>query len=75
MSKLIKRTLKDPEAKSLYSLRHSFATELIARNVQAEVASELMGHSHQTMTLSRYAKGYPVKLLKQAIDPLPTSES
>ncbi len=75
MSSLIKRTLDDPENKSLHSLRHSFATELICNDVQSDVVSELMGHQHHTMTLSRYAKGYPIKTLKDAIEKLPKFES
>lgn len=40
------------ENKSLYSLRHSFATELISNNVNPAVVSELMGHSQKSLTLS-----------------------
>ena len=69
-SNLIHRTLEDPKGKSLYSLRHTFATTLIAKGVQPEVVSELMGHAHSTMTMNRYVKGYPVSTLKKAIDKL-----
>jgi len=74
MSKLftdtIHKTLKDTKGKSLYSLRHTFATTLIAKGIQPEVVSELMGHAHSTMTMNRYVKGYPIKVLKEAIDKL-----
>lgn len=60
----------DPERKSLYSLRHTFATDLIAKGVQPEIVSELMGHSHATMTMSRYVKGFPISTLKEAIERL-----
>lgn len=56
--------------KTLYSLRHSFATHLSATGIQVAIISELMGHAHSSMTMSRYSKGYPVKVLKDAIDGL-----
>ena len=58
------------KGESLYSLRHSFATHLIANEVKAEVVSELMGHAHKSMTMSRYAKGFPIKLLQEAVESL-----
>lgn len=58
------------EGESLYSLRHSFATHLVATAVRAEVLSELMGHAHKGMSLSRYAKGFPIEMLKDAVDQL-----
>ena len=66
----INRILEDNEGKSLYSLRHTFATDLIANGVQPEIVSELMGHAHSTMTMNRYVKGYPAETLKKAIDTL-----
>ena len=69
-SKLMQRHLQDTKNKSLYSLRHTFATNLIAKGVQPEIVSELMGHSHSTMTMNRYVKGYPVRVLKEAIERL-----
>lgn len=64
----IKRILEDTEGKSLYSLRHTSTTDLIANGVQPEIVSELMGHAHSTMTMNRYVKGYPIRTLKEAID-------
>jgi len=66
----IERILDDTEGKSLYSLRHTFATNLIANGVQPEIVSELMGHAHSTMTMNRYVKGYPIKVLKDAVNAL-----
>lgn len=66
----IDKLLESSEGKSLYSLRHTFATTLIANSVQPEVVSELMGHAHSTMTMNRYVKGFPIKVLKEAIDKL-----
>lgn len=66
----IDRLLENTEDKSLYSLRHTFATTLIAKDTKPEVVSELMGHAHTTMTLNRYVKGFPVAVLKKAINEL-----
>lgn len=69
-AKVLHRHLEDTKNKSLYSLRHTFATNLIAKGVQPEIVSELMGHSHSTMTMNRYVKGYPIRVLKEAIETL-----
>ena len=55
---------------TLYSLRHSFATELAAKGVEPHIISELLGHSHSGMTLSRYVKSFPIQILKDAVDTL-----
>ena len=60
------------EGGSLYSLRHSFATELAGKGVEPHIISELIGHSHGGMTLGRYVKSLPVEMLKEAIDKLPS---
>jgi len=65
-----KLEFKSKEKKSLYSLRHTFATTLIQRGADASVVSELMGHSHTTMTLSRYSTGFSIKQLKEVIETL-----
>jgi len=68
-STIIKKLdFKDKDKKSLYSLRHKFATELIQRGANPSVVSELMGHSHKTMTLSRYSTGFSVEQLKEVIE-------
>lgn len=66
--KLIDQYLLDTTRKTTYSLRHSFASELIKRGVSTDIVSELMGHAHTTMTMNRYVKGYPIKLLNEAIN-------
>jgi integrase len=53
---------------TLYSLRHSFATELASKAVEPHIISELLGHSHSGMTMGRYVKGLPVQMLKSTID-------
>jgi integrase/predicted DNA binding CopG/RHH family protein len=70
VKKLIDKYLKETDKKTTYSLRHTFASELINQNVRTEIISELMGHSHKTMTMNRYVKGYPIKVLKEAIETL-----
>lgn len=55
---------------TLYSLRHSFATILASKGVEPHIISELLGHSHGGMTLLRYVKGFPVQMLKDAVDTL-----
>jgi len=64
---LINDNLNDTEKKTTYSLRHTFASELIVKNVRSDIVSELLGHKHLGMTLSRYAKGFSVEQLNEAI--------
>ncbi len=64
---LIDENLEDSGKKTTYSLRHTFASELITRGVSSDIVSELLGHKHVGMTLSRYAKGYSVKQLYEAV--------
>ena len=66
----IKPLISDNKRKVLYSLRHSFATELKYKGVDSHIISELLGHSHQGMTFGRYASRYPLRVLKAAIDEL-----
>jgi len=64
---LIVKHLKDSDKKTTYSLRHTFASELIRRGVSSDIVSELLGHKHIGMTLSRYAKGFSVEQLYEAV--------
>ena len=70
INELIRSHISDDKRKVLYSLRHSFATDLKNNRIDPNVISELMGHSHQTMTLQRYASSYDVHILKEAIETL-----
>ena len=63
-----KLRFKDMEKKSLYSLRHRFATQLIQKGADSSIVSELMGHSHNTMTLSRYSTGFSVRQLQEVVE-------
>ena len=63
-----KLKFKDMEKKSLYSLRHRFATQLIQKGADSSIVSELMGHSHNTMTLSRYSTGFSVRQLREVVE-------
>ena len=65
---LIDNNLDDNERKTTYSLRHTFATELIQKGADTSIVSELMGHTHSTMTLSRYSTGYSVRQLKEVVE-------
>jgi len=56
------------EGKTLYSARHSFVTNLINLGVAPERVSELVGHSHKTMTMSTYFKGYDIRLLQTDVE-------
>lgn len=68
VKKWIDDSLENTDKKSLYSLRHSFATELIHRGADSSVVSELLGHSHTSMTLARYAKGFSIQRLQEVIE-------
>ena len=67
--RMISRGFKVEEG-TLYSLRHSFATDLASKGVEPYLISELLGHSHNDMTLGRYVKGFPTKLLSESINKL-----
>ena len=67
VKKRITETIINSENKSLYSLRHSFATELISKNIHPAIVSELMGHSQKSLTLSIYTKQFPLKTLQEAV--------
>ena len=64
----IDKHLQNTYKKSLYSLRHSFITHLINAKVSPEIVSELAGHSHNTMTMNTYFKGYNLEELKSGIE-------
>ncbi len=64
---LIDNNLEDTERKTTYSLRHTFASELITKGVRSDIVSELLGHKHLGMTLSRYAKGFSIEQFNDAI--------
>ncbi|WP_158044862.1 site-specific integrase [Skermanella pratensis] len=55
------------EGLCLYSLRHSFDTHLLNRQIPEIQVSELMGHVQQGQTGSRYYKGASLARLVEAI--------
>lgn len=67
VKELIDKHLKDTSKKTTYSIRHTFASELIVLGVNTDIVAELLGHKHSGMTLSRYAKGFSVQQLYDAI--------
>lgn len=66
----VKPHLTNNPRKTLYSYRHTLATQLKYKNINHLIISELMGHSHRGMTMGRYASRYPLEILKKAIDKL-----
>jgi integrase len=58
------------QGQTLYSLRHTFATQLTSKGIEPHIISELLGHTHNGMTLGRYVKGFPVELLSVVINKL-----
>jgi len=68
VKKLITENLDDTTKKTTYSLRHFFASTLILKGCSSDITSELLGHKHIGMTLSRYAKGYSVEQLNESIN-------
>lgn len=66
----VKPHLTNNPRKTLYSYRHTLATQLKYSEVNPIVISEILGHSHEGMTMGRYASRYPLEVLKEAIDKL-----
>ena len=61
-----KHITKD-KRKTFHSLRHCVADKLQKAEVEPAIISEIMGHTHETMTLKRYAKGYGIRSKYNAI--------
>ena len=53
--------------KVFHSFRHSFETALMRVHVPETVMKELTGHSHGSIDMDRYAKGFEVKQLLEAV--------
>jgi len=51
---------------SLLSLRHTFATELVAKKVDPKTVQALLGHSHIQTTLQLYAVAVEENMLAAA---------
>jgi len=72
VNKIIKKhNFKDSHKKSLYSLRHSFATDLITKGANNVLVSQLLGHSLANlggMTLTRYASGHSINQLQEVVE-------
>lgn len=64
---LIDKHLDDTAKKTTYSIRHTFASTLITKGARSDMVSELLGHKHAGMTLSRYAKGFSVEQLNEVV--------
>jgi hypothetical protein len=55
LRRAISRSGIDGRAVSFHTLRHSFATRLVAANVDIKTVSTILGHSTSRMLLERYA--------------------
>jgi len=53
--------------KTFHSLRHLFADTLKQQSVQKELISELMGHTQESITMSRYGKRYKPEVLLEVV--------
>lgn len=50
-----------------YSFRHSFIDEMKQHGAEESVVAQIVGHEPANITLGRYGKKYPVKLLRKKI--------
>ncbi|MFS8159545.1 MAG: tyrosine-type recombinase/integrase [Candidatus Roizmanbacteria bacterium] len=57
---------KNPK-RVFHSLRHTLANNLKQKGVQEVVIAEILGHSVDSMTMSRYGKRYEPKVLLEAL--------
>jgi integrase len=53
--------------KTFHSFRHTFTDTLKQAGVQDSLIAELVGHSNDSITMSRYGKRYLPKVLLEAI--------
>lgn len=69
------REFTDNPKKVAYSLRHSVSTKLMNAGVEEAKINELLGHSKgNSMSLNRYAKGFEISILDEAINRLSYDE-
>lgn len=60
--------IRDDKRLTLYSLRHSVATQLKHKGIQEDLIAELVGHTNSSMTTGRYGKRYPVEKLLAVVE-------
>jgi integrase len=53
-----------------HSFRHSLADRLKQAGVQEALIAEILGHSHDSVTMTRYGKRYEPKVLLEALEKL-----
>lgn len=69
MGMKVLRLVTTDKTKVLYSLRHSVATKLQNELVAPSIISQILGHLKDTsITTSRYAKGYQLEILSDAVE-------
>jgi integrase len=56
--RLNRKDITEDRKKVFHSLRHNFSNSLKQNRAQVEIISELLGHSHGSITLERYGKRY-----------------
>lgn len=64
------RKLKLDKNKVFHSFRHTFSNELKNLNVQEAIVSNMMGHSHDSMTFGVYGKTADLAIMKTEIHKL-----
>lgn len=68
-----RKYVTDDRRKNFHSFRHTFVTVLKQKGVSETMISELVGHAHKSITMSRYGKQYRVERLAEAISKLEVS--
>ena len=50
-----------------YGFRHTFIDELKQKGIEESLVAQIVGHTHQSVTFSRYGKKYPMQKLAAVI--------
>jgi integrase len=62
-----RKFITQDKKKNFHSFRHSFISILKRKGVDTSIISELVGHSHDSITMDRYGKGYEMERLLKSI--------
>jgi integrase len=60
--------MKPNERPTAYSFRHTLIDELKQKEVDENIASQIVGHKNKKITYGRYGKKYPIKLLAKKLN-------
>lgn len=66
--RLNRKYITQDKKKVFHSFRHGFTSQLKEKGARSEIISELLGHSHGSITLDRYGKAYTLSTLKEVVD-------